>query len=390
MNEISQYSIKYRPHYFKDVYGQDSIVKALKKRVINNDFPKAILLKGPFGTGKTTLAHIIAAAFQSHDEEGEPNWNNPSNKSILNETFDRDTVVLDGSMFSGKTDMVEFTRGLKTRPLMDSRKIYIIEEIDQVSGAAMNSLLKILEDKTPWVHFILLSMNDKKGVSNAIQSRCQVFNVQPVSVKDTMYALKHILELEGLWQDENIPQSFKLEGLSTIATASKGSMRNACQFLEKCLINEAYKKEDIEALLTVVDETSTWRVLDNLLEKTKEETVWKFVMDSDAMELYNYMTLLLSEAILCKETGFVYPGASYDRLSTMGNNPNAERLYYCLTLHPQMNKPFLRTADLIGALDCYYQGMDFRPNKEISVTRTREVPVKEETTTPQVRVRMRG
>ena len=71
--------------------------------------------------------------------------------------------------------------------------------------------------------------------------------------------------------------------------------------------------------------------------------------------------MLLSEAVLYKETGFVYDDNAENRLRTMGNNPNAESLLYTLTLHPQLNKPFIRNSDLIGALVGYYQGIDMRP-----------------------------
>lgn len=361
----SQFSIKYRPRKWDDVYGHESIVKALKKRSVEDNFPKATLFVGPYGTGKTTLAEILAACIQSHDEEGNPNWNHPSCKSILNGTFDRDTQRLDGSQLSGKTDMVDFTRGLNMKPLYDKKKILIIEEADMLSGAAFNSLLKVLEDNSAHVHFILLSMDERKGVPPAIRSRCQVYNVKALGIKDIMMGLKHIMDLETLWEDENIPREFRFEGLKTIATSAKGSMRTAVQNLEKCLINEAYLATDIENLIDEVGELATWRILDGLLDKSKDDSLWRSIMKykgDEIIHLYQYMIMLLSEAVLYKETGFVYDDNAEVRLRTMGNNPNAEALLYTLTLHPQLNKPFIRNSDLIGALVGYYQGIDMRPN----------------------------
>lgn len=397
---INQFSLKYRPRVWEDVFGQDSIVQALRKRVLEDNFPKATLFVGPFGTGKTTMAEMLACCMQSHLEDGNPDWESNAGKSILSGRFDRDTQRLDGSQLSGKTDMVEFTSNLNVRPLYDKKKIMIVEEVDQLSGAAFNSLLKILEDSSPHVHFILLSMDDKKGVPAAIKSRCQVFNVKSVKVSDTMRYFKNVLEKEGLWGIESIPREFFLEGLKTIATLSGGSMRSAVQNLEKCLMNEAYTVEAIEELIAEVGEYKTWKILDGLLAKSKEDELWRTIMNykgDDIMHLYNYMVMLLSEAILYKETGFVYTEANEARLSRMSQEPNVESLYYTLSLHPQMTKPFLRNSDLIGALVAYYQDKEVLSDSKKIKIGTTEVPSflkVEETTpltqkTPEIRVRTR-
>lgn len=359
-NITTQFSIAYRPRVWEDVYGQDFIVKDLRKRIIDDNFPKAVLFRGKYGTGKTTMAQMFAAAMQAHDEKGNPDWTHKSNVGILKEEFIRDTKVLDGSQLGGKVDMVEFTRTIKQRPMYDKYKIFIIEEADQLSSAAMNALLKCLEDPSPYTHFILLSMNDKKGISPAIQSRCQVYNVKDIDIKDCMYGLMNILKKRGDW--DNLSDEFRLRGLATIASAAKGSMRSAVQYLEQCLVNEAFNPEQIEQLLHTTDEVATWRILDLLVKKDKSEDLLKTVMDADPMELYNYLTLILSEAVLYRDTGFCYPGANEERLKTIGKSDEAVRLYYILTLHPQMNKGYLRTADLIGALTCFYEGLDFRPD----------------------------
>ena len=166
-------------------------------------------------------------------------------------------------------------------------------------------------------------------------------------------------------------------------------MRSAVQYLEQCLVGEAYKPEDIEKLLQTTDETATWKILDMLVNKSKDETMLKSIMDADPMELYNYLTLILSEALLYKDTGFCYPGSSEERLKKIGNCEEAARLYYILTLHPQMNKPFLRMADIVGVLTCFYEGMDFRPDQKKSSSNQPVETVRLQETTNNVVRRVR-
>jgi DNA polymerase III gamma/tau subunit len=94
---IEQFSLKHRPRTWEDVFGQDNIVKALRKRITENNFPKATLFVGPFGTGKTTMAEMLACCMQSALEDGNPNWDSPAGRSIASGNFDRDTQRLDGS-----------------------------------------------------------------------------------------------------------------------------------------------------------------------------------------------------------------------------------------------------------------------------------------------------
>lgn len=348
------------------MYGQSSTVNALKKRLSQDNIPSCILFSGPYGTGKTTMAQLFAACLVSPtlDENMNPDWNSPACRSILNNTFDRDVQRLDGAQWSGKSDVIDFMKDIKMKPLYDKRKVILIEEADAISSAGISSLLKVLEGLPPYVTIILLSMDTQKGLPPAIKSRCQVYNVKSLGIKDMMMGLKHLMDLENVWDSVDIPNEFRFEGLKTIATSAKGSMRTAVQNLEKCLINEAYLATDIENLIDEVGELATWRILDGLLAKSKEDSLWRSIMKykgDEIIHLYQYMIMLLSEAVLYKETGFVYDDNAENRLRTMGNNPNAEALLYTLTLHPQLNKPFIRNSDLIGALVGYYQGIDMRP-----------------------------
>ncbi len=376
MESINQFNIKYRPRKWEDVFGQDTIVRALRKRILSGDYGKAIIFEGLYGCGKTTLAEIYAAAIMSHDKEGNPDWNDPQCRSILDGTFTGDVIRLDGGIDSSKSAMVDILSELNNRPLYSKDRVIIIEESDQLTGASINALLKTLENPCPWNHFILLSMMDKKGIPAAIKSRCQTFKVRPLEISQMMMGMKSILEREGLWGKQEIPQEFFLKGLSYIASVSNGSMRNAVQYLEQCVMNEAWDLKSIRELLDVLDETAIWEILEALLDRTKDENILRkiigFRTGDEVDHFLNYSVMMLSEAILCKETGVAYEEKNHDRLMRMGTNPNCEKLYYCLTLHPQLSKGYVRGSDLVGCIACYYQGVDFRPGVPVVPNRSEQ------------------
>ena len=355
---VTQFTIAYRPKTLDEVRGQDQIVKDLKRRQREDVWPKAMLFQGPFGTGKTTLAQIVAAMMEACDKQGNPDWDHPSNKSILRETFDRDVERVDGSQFS-KADLVDFTAHLKMRPMYDKRRIIIIEEADQLSTAAINALLKVMESPQPNVHFILLSM-EEKGIPGAIKSRCQVFKVKPLSITDIMLTLHDVMIKSGYEDDKNIPASFKVEGLGEIAKTSGGSMRTALSNLERCLSAGIFTKEAIQKEFFVVDETSTMNVLKGILRLSTDESVWSTLSKANPQEVYNYMTSILASALMYDVSGYLendYFENSYRELLSYrgGDTALAYELYDMLENSPCLNKAYMRKADLIGMISQFYK-----------------------------------
>ena len=378
---VTQFTIAYRPKTLDEVRGQDQIIKDLRRRQREDTWPKAMLFQGPFGTGKTTLAQIVAAMMEACDKQGNPDWEHPSNKSILRETFDRDVERVDGSQFS-KADLVDFTAHLKMRPMYDKRRIIIIEEADQLSTAAINALLKVMESPQPNVHFILLSM-EEKGIPGAIKSRCQVYKVKPLSIKDIMLTLHNVMIKSGYENDKNIPASFKVEGLGEIAKTSGGSMRTALSNLERCLSAGIFTKEAIQKEFFVVDETSTLNVLRGILGLSTEESMWSTLSKSNPQEIYNYMTSILASALMYDVSGYLendYFENSYRELLSYKKDDIvlAYELYDILENSPCLNKAYMRKADLIGVISQFYKKVANMKNR-IALPETSKrirVPVK--------------
>ena len=262
----SQWSIKYRPQDLNGVFGQDPIVKELKARSKSNTFASASLFKGPFGTGKTTLAQIVAmnANCRNKDKDGNACKECASCKSISEEKFNRDTQVLDSSILGGKDDMSDFLENVEQPPLYDPKRILIIEEADQLSKSAINALHKVLEKPRPNLMFILLSMT-ASGVPPSIVSRCQTYNLKKVSISQVMYYLKSILEKEGVWEDKLVPDEFKMQGLAKIAEASDGSLREAVQLLERAVTGKYFTLKELQENLNIQDEAESFGFIEDVL-----------------------------------------------------------------------------------------------------------------------------
>ena len=352
---MEQFSIDLRPRTFDELLGQDRIKKDLLKRAKTGTWPRAILIQGMYGTGKTTAAQIIAMSLQCQykDEKGNPCGECPSCKSIIEERFDRDTMRLDGAQIGQKDSVIEFTSVIKVKPMYDPKRVFIIEESDQLSPAAINALLKILEHPQDNIHFILLSMK-QGGPPPAIQSRCQVFNFKPFSIKETMLSLKAIMEKMGYWNDENIPVTFKTEGLSFIASASKGSLRLALQYLEGALVGEYFTLEQLQEAFSTVDEVATYNILRGILSLSKDEGMWESIYKADAAELYNYMTAVLADVMIFKQTGYIKNEMFLHSTKQLAANPYIDSLFELITNYPALQKPYIRKADLIASLAMFY------------------------------------
>lgn len=344
MNTTTQFSIKYRPRTFQDIAGQPFVQKELIKRARAQTWPRAMLLKGPFGTGKTTAAHIIAMAIQSGSYPID--YDTAGVQAILNETFDRDTLMLDGSQLGGKDSVVDFTSTINVTPMYDRARVYIIEEADQLSKQAANALLKVLEQPRDNIHFILLSM-ETNGVSGALQSRCQTFKFKPVLMRDTMVLLKKLLEKEGLWDDESIPKEFKMEGLAAIAGASKGSLREATQLLERAITGEYFTVDQIRDELGIVDEDTAYRILQNLCNGSFDTSTMVPFFTTDPAELFNYLTVVLSNAVVFKYTNYVHDDRFRTSTATLANLPYTQALHDTLMNSYVAAKPYVRRADLL-------------------------------------------
>lgn len=289
---MEQLSISLRPTKLSELFGQDIIVKGLTQRFLSNKIPKAFLLRGPYGTGKTTVSEIIAMTINCSNKNGiDPCCNCSSCKKILEERYDDEIIYLDAGKTGKKDDVNEILESVDITPFSSLNRIFIIEEADSLTKAAKDSLYKVLESKQDRIYFIFLSMGTG-SFNSALLSRMQIYDFQPFSVSEIMTALQNTLKKLGIWGNSDIPKEFFLDTLRGIAESSNGSMRQAIQLLDKCINEKLYSLSEIRKAVTITDVITIKKSLLDLLDNKKSAIPDMFNLDITGVFNYSYSVLL--------------------------------------------------------------------------------------------------
>lgn len=240
---------KYRPTTFKDVVGQEHIERTLKNAIVQGKVSHAYLFCGPRGTGKTTMARILAKALLC--ERGptvEPDGTCPECEAIAQGTHP-DVYELDAASRTGVDNVrEEIIARVNYAPTRGAWKVYIIDEVHMLTNAAFNALLKTLEEPPEHILFILCTTDPQK-VPDTIQSRCQRFDFHRISNEAIVSRLGAICVEEGV--------DFEGEALDLIAYRADGGMRNALTSLEQLIAfgGGHVTLEGAQNLLGSLDET---------------------------------------------------------------------------------------------------------------------------------------
>lgn len=247
---MAQYQIlarKYRPQTFAEVLNQEAIVATLKNAIKNHRLAQAYLFCGSRGTGKTTLARILAKALncQNLTDEGEPCNQCTSCKEITS-GHSLDVLEIDGASNRGIDDIRQINETVGYAASAGGYKIYIIDEVHMLTKEAFNALLKTLEEPPPKVKFLFATTEAHK-VLPTILSRCQRFNLRRISPEQIQAKLHKIAQDQNIQVDD--------EALRLIAASADGGLRDAESLFDQIIAfhNGAITSATVAAMLGMVE-----------------------------------------------------------------------------------------------------------------------------------------
>jgi len=237
---------KWRPQVFEDVVGQDHVVKTLQNAVSLDRIAHAYIFSGPRGTGKTSVARILAKAVNCAEGPIQTPCNQCRNCTEITEGSSLDVREIDGASNRGIDEIRELRENIRFSPVSSRYKMYIIDEVHMLTQPAFNALLKTLEEPPPHVVFVFATTEIHK-VPATILSRCQHFDFKRISVKQIADNLGHIAREEGI--------SISDVALSWIAREGQGSLRDAQSIFDQVIsyAGTEIKDTDVEELLDLGD-----------------------------------------------------------------------------------------------------------------------------------------
>ena len=267
---MSNLANNYRPLIFSDLIGQDVIVQIITNAIKLGRVANAFLLTGSHGTGKTSIARIIAKSLNCKYKKSYDPCMNCSTCNSITKSSHVDVIEMDAASHTSVDDIRLILENAKYLPSQSKIKIYIIDEVHMISTSAFNALLKTIEEPYPHVKFILATTELHK-VPATIISRCQRFALKRINNKVLADHLEKIAKKENIEIDRN--------AILIIANYAQGSVRDALSIFEQLTIYK-YKNnissQDVQNVLCISDENQIFALLDHIVEKNANKLLTLF------------------------------------------------------------------------------------------------------------------
>jgi len=302
---------KWRPQTFKDIVGQGHVTQVLRNAIGAGRIAHAYLFTGVRGVGKTTAARVLAKALNCERGPAADPCNECSQCVEITEGRSLDVYEIDGASNRGIDEIRQIIENVKYQPARSRFKIYIIDEVHQVTKDAFNALLKTLEEPPPFVKFILATTEPHR-LPETILSRCQRFDFRRIQTRETVERLKEIAAKESLKISDG--------ALLLLAREAEGSMRDAQSLLEQML---SYAPPGSGA---PIDE----RLVENILGVTDRRVLYDIsgaVLHGDAKKAVEIVAQVIDQGKdvtrLSRELVEHFRNLLVARLAGGGNDPRA-------------------------------------------------------------------
>ena len=233
---------KYRPQNFSELIGQEHVQRTLTNAIQSNRIAHGYIFSGQRGTGKTTVARILARCLNCIHGPTPTPCGVCSSCIEIGTGHSVDVIEIDAASNRGINEMREIRENVRYRPARDRYKVFIVDEAHQITKEAFNALLKTLEEPPEWVVFILCT-TEAYEIPNTIASRCQHFTFRSVDFSEIVTRMKYIAAQEGIEASEDV--------LSVVAQAGEGSVRDSLSALDQAIAccGNTLNVDEIRALL---------------------------------------------------------------------------------------------------------------------------------------------
>jgi DNA polymerase-3 subunit gamma/tau len=217
---------KYRPQMFAELIGQEHVKTTLENAIAQQRIAHGYIFSGQRGTGKTTVARILARCLNCEQGPTASPCGNCASCLEIQGGSGVDVIEIDAASNRGINEMRELRENVRYRPARDRYKIFIVDEAHQITSEAFNALLKTLEEPPEWVVFILCTTEAHK-IPPTISSRCQQFSFRSVDFGELVGRIQWIAQQEGIEADDEV--------LSVLAQAGEGSVRDSLSALDQAI-----------------------------------------------------------------------------------------------------------------------------------------------------------